>query len=174
LEGLEAFSHAWIIYVFHENTDLHNAVGAGDEMRGQTRGGQSRTTSRAKVRVPRLNGERRGVFATRTPHRPLPVGLSLVEVYAVDSERGVLDVGGADLVDGTPVLDVKPYLPFCEALAPPASRAPDWVDFATDRFEPLTIESVEWAPGARERLSEVWERRGESKSLYASSAEFCA
>ena len=55
-----------------------------------------------------------------------------------------------------------------------ASRAPDWVDFATDRFEPLTIESVEWAPGARERLSEVWERRGESKSLYASSAEFCA
>lgn len=174
LEGLEAFSHAWIIYVFHENTDLHNAVGAGDETRAQTRGGQSRTTSRAKVRVPRLNGERRGVFATRTPHRPLPVGLSLVEVHAVDSERGVLDVGGADLVDGTPVLDVKPYLPFCEALAPPAARAPDWVDFATDRFEPLTIESVEWAPGARERLSEVWERRGESKSLYASSAEFCA
>ena len=175
LEGLEAFSHAWIIYVFHENTDLHNAVGAGDEMRGQTRGGQSRTTSRAKVRVPRLNGERRGVFATRTPHRPLPVGLSLVEVYAVDSERGVLDVGGADLVDGTPVLDVKPYLPFCEALAPPASRAPDWVDFATDRFEPLTIESLLRAPGARERLSEVLgERRGESKSLYASSAEFCA
>ena len=123
LEGLEAFSHAWIIYVFHENTDLHNAVGAGDEMRGQTRGGQSRTTSRAKVRVPRLNGERRGVFATRTPHRPLPVGLSLVEVYAVDSERGVLDVGGADLVDGTPVLDVKPYLPFCEALAPRFARA---------------------------------------------------
>ena len=62
-------------------------------MRGQTRGGQSRTTSRAKVRVPRLNGEAAGVFATRTHHRPLPVGLSLVEVYAVDSERGVLDVG---------------------------------------------------------------------------------
>lgn len=172
LEGLEAFSHAWIIYVFHENTDLHNAVGAGDEMRASS--GQSRTTSRAKVRVPRLNGERRGVFATRTPHRPLPVGLSLVEVHAVDSKRGVLDVGGADLVDGTPVLDVKPYLPFCEALAPPAARAPDWVAVATDRHEPLTIESVEWAPGARERLSEVWERRGESKSLYASSAEFCA
>ena len=114
------------------------------------------------------------MFATRTPHRPLPIGLSLVEIKHVDHEKGFLEVGGADLVDGTPVLDIKPYLPFCEALAPPAARAPDWVDFATDRFEPLTIESVEWAPGARERLSEVWERRGESKSLYASSAEFCA
>ena len=173
LEGLEAFSHAWIIYVFHENTDLHNAVGAGDEMRGQTRGGQSRTTSRAKVRVPRLNGERRGVFATRTPHRPLPVGLSLVEVYAVDSERGVLDVGGADLGRDARA-GREAVLAVLRGAGAAGPRAPDWVDFATDRFEPLTIESVEWAPGARERLSGVWERRGESKSLYASSAEFCA
>ena len=80
------------------------------------------------------------------------------------------------MVDGTPVLDVKPYLPFCEALAPPAARvfAPDWVDFTMDRSEPLTIVSVEWARGAFRRLSEVWERRGAEKSLYASSAEFCA
>lgn len=182
LEGLEQFSHVWIIYVFHENTDLHVAVGAGDKTRldGDAEDGLRRrsraTTSRAKVRVPRLNGERRGVFATRTPHRPLPIGLSLVEVRAVDSEKGVLEVGGADLVDGTPVLDVKPYLPFCEALAPPAARvfAPDWVDFTMDRSEPLTIVSVEWARGAFRRLSEVWERRGAEKSLYASSAEFCA
>ena len=174
LEGLEAFSHVWIIYVFHGNTDLQRAMGAGDEARRGDGAVQTRSTSRAKVRVPRLNGERRGVFATRTPHRPLPIGLSLVEVRAVDSERGVLEVGGADLIDGTPVLDVKPYVPFCEALAPPAARAPDWVDFTMDLHEPLTIESVEWAPGARERLREVWERRGAARSLYASSAEFCA
>ena len=174
LEGLEAFSHVWIIYVFHGNTDLQRAMGAGDEARRGDGAVQTRSTSRAKVRVPRLNGERRGVFATRTPHRPLPIGLSLVEVRAVDSERGVLEVGGADLIDGTPVLDVKPYVPFCEALAPPAARAPDWVDFTMDLHEPLTIESVEWAPGARERLSEVWEQRGAARSLYASSAEFCA
>ena len=175
LQGLEEFSHVWIIYVFHGNTDLHAAMGAGDKTRrGDSGAAQARATSRAKVRVPRLNGERRGVFATRTPHRPLPIGLSLVEVRAVDSERGVLEVGGADLIDGTPVLDVKPYVPFCEALAPPAARAPDWVDFTMDLHEPLTIESVEWAPGARERLREVWERRGAARSLYASSAEFCA
>jgi tRNA (Thr-GGU) A37 N-methylase len=188
LEGLEQFSHVWIIYVFHENTDLHVAVGAGDASTRSISGdaspdgarlrSQRSTTSRAKVRVPRLNGERRGVFATRTPHRPLPIGLSLVEIKHVDHEKGFLEVGGADLVDGTPVLDIKPYLPFCEALTKDGAArvfAPDWVDFTSnDSSEPLTIVSVEFASGAFEELSEVWERRGAEKSLYASSAEFCA
>ena len=187
LEGLEQFSHVWIIYVFHENTDLHVAVGAGDTSTRPSSGdaedgarlrSQRSTTSRAKVRVPRLNGERRGVFATRTPHRPLPIGLSLVEIKHVDHEKGFLEVGGADLVDGTPVLDIKPYLPFCEALTKDGAArvfAPDWVDFTSnDSSEPLTIVSVEFASGAFEELSEVWERRGAEKSLYASSAEFCA
>jgi tRNA (Thr-GGU) A37 N-methylase len=145
LEGLEQFSHVWIIYVFHENTDLHVAVGAGDTSTRSVSGdaspdgarlrSQRSTTSRAKVRVPRLNGERRGVFATRTPHRPLPIGLSLVEIKHVDAEKGFLEVGGADLVDGTPVLDIKPYLPFCEALTKDGAArvfAPDWVDFTSN------------------------------------------
>lgn len=78
---------------------------------------------KGKIKPPRLNGERRGALATRTPHRPNPIGLSLCKVISV--QDGCLVLGGADLVDGTPVLDIKPYVPFCEAL--PNARAPHWV-----------------------------------------------
>jgi tRNA (Thr-GGU) A37 N-methylase len=63
LEGLEAFSHAWVVYVFHANTDLGRLGGAG------AGGGH-----KGRVRVPRLGGARLGVLATRSPHRPLPIG----------------------------------------------------------------------------------------------------
>ena len=76
----------------------------------------------ATVRPPRLGGnERVGVFASRAPSRPNGLGLSLVQLLAV--EPGVLRVGGVDAVDGTPVYDVKPYLPWCEAR--PEARS-DW------------------------------------------------
>ncbi|HHW83718.1 MAG TPA: tRNA (N6-threonylcarbamoyladenosine(37)-N6)-methyltransferase TrmO, partial [Actinomycetales bacterium] len=91
--GLEGFSHLWLIWVFSHNVEE----------------GWSPT-----VRPPRLGGnERMGVFATRAPFRPNPIGLSAVEILGI--ERGAhgieLVVGGADLVDGTPILDVKPYVP---------------------------------------------------------------
>ena len=72
--------------------------------------------------MPRLNGARRGVLATRSPHRPTPLGLSVARVRSV---RGrVLELAGLDCVDGSPVLDVKPFLPFCDA--PADATAPDW------------------------------------------------
>lgn len=92
LQGLEGFSHLWLITVFHRN----------DQAR-----------FRAKIHPPRLGGETRGIFATRTPHRPNPIGLSLVELLEVRADG--LVVGGLDLMDGTPVLDIKPYLPEIEA-----------------------------------------------------------
>lgn len=64
-----------------------------------------------------------GVLATRTPHRPNPIGLSLCKIVHVGKTELVL--GGGDIVDGTPVLDVKPYVPFCECLKEAA--APEWV-----------------------------------------------
>lgn len=64
---------------------------------------------KAKVKPPRLNGEKRGVFATRSPHRPCPVGLSLAKIERVTGST--LQVSGIDLVDGTPILDMKPYIP---------------------------------------------------------------
>ena len=98
LRGIEGFSHLWLIWEFSENRDR----------------GWSPT-----VRPPRLGGNRRlGVFATRSPFRPNPIGLSCVGLEGVewDTVQGpVLRVSGADLVDGTPILDVKPYLPYTDA-----------------------------------------------------------
>ncbi len=101
VRGLEAFSHVWLITGFHKNAAWDGA---------------------ATVRPPRLGGnERVGVFASRAPLRPNGLGLSLVELLAI--EPGALRVGGIDCVDGTPVFDIKPYLPWCEAK--PDARA-DW------------------------------------------------
>jgi len=98
VRGLEDFSHLWVLFVFH-----------------QTMEGGWRPT----VRPPRLGGNARmGVFATRSTFRPNPVGMSLVELKGVrcHKDRVILQLGSLDLVDGTPVVDIKPYLPFAEAL----------------------------------------------------------
>lgn len=101
---LEAFSHLWILFVFH-----------------QTMEGGWRPT----VRPPRLGGNARmGVFATRSTFRPNPIGMSLVELKEVVCHKDsvILKLGSLDLVDGTPVVDIKPYLPFAESL-PDASAS---------------------------------------------------
>ena len=93
LRGLEDFSHIWLVWQFS----------------GAVRENWSPT-----VRPPRLGGnERRGVFATRSPYRPNALGLSCVELAGV--ENGELIVRGADLLDGTPIFDIKPYLPYVDA-----------------------------------------------------------
>eukprot|EP00892_Ulva_mutabilis_P005357 jgi/Ulvmu1/3193/UM015_0234.1 len=136
LEGLEQYTHCWIIYVFHLNTDLHQ-VGSAKGIKG-------------KVRPPRLNGEALGVFATRTPHRPNPIGLSLCRIVRVGKTELVL--GGADIVDGTPVLDVKPYVPFCECLT--QASAPSWVADAADE-EPLDVGTVEITDSMAEEIHQA-------------------
>ena len=170
LEGLLEFSHVWIIFMFHANTNLAHA--AANYLTGR----MEQTTAKAKVRVPRLNGERRGVFATRTPHRPVPIGLSLATIRAVDVNKGFVEVSGADLIDGTPVLDLKPYLPFCDT--PPSGTksvfTPAWVlpDASSTGREPLSPLAVTWAPGAKDRLSDQWFQRGGSRfSLYDDISE---
>lgn len=103
VRGLEAFSHIWLLFIFH-----------------QTMAGGWRPT----VRPPRLGGNARvGVFATRSTFRPNPVGMSLVELKGIrcGSQSVILELGSLDLVDGTPIVDIKPYLPFAEAL--PDARA---------------------------------------------------
>ena len=98
LRGIEGFSHLWLIWQFSA------AV---------------RETWSPTVRPPRLGGnERVGVFATRSPFRPNAVGLSCVKLEGVAHEEGsgdVLIVSGADLMDGTPIYDIKPYLPYADA-----------------------------------------------------------
>ena len=97
LRGIEGFSHLWLIWEFSQN---------------------KKTGWSPTVRPPRLGGNQRlGVFATRSPFRPNPLGLSCVKLEIV--ELSVLDgpvlwVSGADLADGTPILDIKPYLPYAD------------------------------------------------------------
>lgn len=98
VRGLEGFSHLWLIFLFHQTCDQ----------------GWKPT-----VRPPRLGGNQRvGVFACRSPFRPNPIGLSAVKLLSIDCSGGrvVLEVQGADLVDGTPILDIKPYLPDTDGL----------------------------------------------------------
>lgn len=101
-DGLEGFSHIWLIFVFHANAN--KAV-------------------RAKIHPPRLDGEKMGMFATRTPHRPNPIGLSVVKLEKV--EQNTIYLSGVDLVDGTPILDIKPYVPQVDALP---SATGGWTD----------------------------------------------
>lgn len=93
LLGIEGFSHVWLVFLFHKN---------------QNQG------FHAKVHPPRAGGKSLGVFATRSPHRPNPLGLSLVKLEKITNEG--LAVSGVDLIDGTPIVDIKPYLPHVEAL----------------------------------------------------------
>lgn len=99
LRGLEDYSHLWLIWGFHQ---------AQREQWSPT------------VRPPRLGGNARmGVFATRSPFRPNPIGLSAVKLEGIaeDGENGlVLLISGADMMDGTPVYDVKPYIPYADCI----------------------------------------------------------
>ncbi|XP_063080948.1 tRNA (adenine(37)-N6)-methyltransferase isoform X2 [Cavia porcellus] len=85
--GLEQFSHVWILFVFHKNGHL---------------------SYKAKVQPPRLNGAKTGVFSTRSPHRPNAIGLTLAKLEKV--EGGAVYLSGIDMIHGTPVLDIKPYI----------------------------------------------------------------
>jgi tRNA-Thr(GGU) m(6)t(6)A37 methyltransferase TsaA len=107
VQGLEKFSHIWVQFIFH------HSVAEG-----------WKTT----VRPPRLGGrERRGVLATRSPHRPNHLGLSVVRLHGISTKAGkvVLRLGGVDLLDGTPVIDIKPYIPYCDC---PAGATNGWLE----------------------------------------------
>lgn len=98
VRGLDGYSHIWLIWEFSENVDAPWSP---------------------TVRPPRLGGNvRMGVFATRSPFRPNPIGLSCVRLERIefsDARGPVLHVAGADLMDGTPIYDIKPYLPYADA-----------------------------------------------------------
>ncbi|MBC3766406.1 tRNA (N6-threonylcarbamoyladenosine(37)-N6)-methyltransferase TrmO [Neptunicella marina] len=126
LRGIGQFSHLWLIFVFHENADK----------------GWS-----PLVRPPRLGGNQKmGVFATRSTFRPNPIGMSVVELVDWQHKNGVLTitVKGADLLDGTPILDIKPYIPYSDA-HPDASGG-----FASDAPQPLL--SVTFSQQAQAQL----------------------
>ncbi len=127
LQGLEGYSHLWLVFIFHLNKSARY---------------------HAKVHPPRLEGQTMGVFATRSPHRPNPMGLSLVEIVEVKKDRLIL--AGADLVDGTPILDIKPYLPEYESK--PQARG----GWSSDKA--LKSIQVDFTAEAKEQI-QAWSQR---------------
>ncbi len=115
LEDLDRFSHVWVIFIFDRNFE-----------KGW----------RSTIRPPRVDAPRKvGVFASRTPHRPNPIGISVVKLDRIetDPKKGsVLHLSGADFLDGTPVIDIKPYLPYADSL-PHASGG--WASGEIPKYE---------------------------------------
>ncbi|MFV9685109.1 tRNA (N6-threonylcarbamoyladenosine(37)-N6)-methyltransferase TrmO [Pseudomonas sp. NY15367] len=117
VQGLEQVSHVWLLFLFHQALE---------------------DKPRLKVRPPRLGGNQSvGVFSTRATHRPNGIGQSVVRLERVEPDR--LHLSGIDLLDGTPVLDIKPYVPYADAVtdarnemadAPPPLIPVDWQDDA--------------------------------------------
>lgn len=142
VRGLDGFSHVWLIFGFHAT------AGQG---------------WRPTVRPPRLGGNTRlGVFATRSTFRPNPLGLSVVRLAGIDTEAGVrLRLAGVDLLDGTPVYDIKPYLPYADAVptaqggfAPDNPATPVAVTFSAQAERQLQLLQRE-RPRLRELVSEL-------------------
>jgi tRNA-Thr(GGU) m(6)t(6)A37 methyltransferase TsaA len=99
LYRIEEFSHLWVVFIFHQT---------GSE------------GWKPSVRPPRLGGkEKVGVFASRSPHRPNPIGLSVVKIEKINLEAvggPEIEISGVDILDGSPILDIKPYVEFCDRL----------------------------------------------------------
>ena len=131
LRGLEGFERIWLIWEFSANKQAE---------------GEWQPT----VRPPRLGGNTAmGVFATRSPYRPNPLGLSCVELLAI--ENGELIVKGADLMDGTPIYDIKPYLPYADSY--PDAKAAWATEAPTAKLKVLIPKELNLEPEIRDILS---------------------
>lgn len=126
LRGIEEFSHLWLIWQFSENVDAPWSP---------------------TVRPPRFGGNvRQGVFATRSPFRPNSLGLSCVKLEAVEAVKGcglTLLVSGADLMNGTPIFDIKPYIPYSDCIPEAKDGFAPRPEFTLEaKFEEGTLEKI--------------------------------
>ncbi|MFZ5477636.1 MAG: tRNA (N6-threonylcarbamoyladenosine(37)-N6)-methyltransferase TrmO [Myxococcota bacterium] len=130
VRGLDRFSHVWVLFLFDRAT-----------------------AEKAVVRPPRLGGAKKmGVLASRSPHRPNRIGMSAVELVRVEGARVV--VRGGDFLDGTPLLDVKPYLPYADAI--PTATA-GWAEAPLPRLEVRWAADVQWWRDLEPALARVVE-----------------
>lgn len=141
--GLDEFSHLWLIWQFHQNHDLKagSAIDGFAESQSAARANTEKSF-RAQIRPPRLGGnEKIGVFASRSMYRPAPLGLSVVRLDRIEvvSGRVRLHIVGPDLVDGTPLIDLKPYIVYSDSIVDAVSG------FAADA---PALHPVHWTLGA--------------------------
>jgi tRNA (Thr-GGU) A37 N-methylase len=122
VRGLEEFSHIWITFVFHKTTrdkSEGNTQDTTQDSKIDSKQGHQKSGWKPTVRPPRLGGkERVGVFASRSPFRPNPIGLSAVKLDAIEIGKGgvELHLSGVDFLNKTPVLDIKPYIGYADEI----------------------------------------------------------
>ena len=125
-EGIEAFSHLWLLWQFHDNKNQ-----------------QDKAKFRPQVRPPRLGGNQKiGVFATRSMYRPAPIGLSVVQLKNVKKvgQSVRVYVTGSDLLDGTPIVDIKPYIQYSDSVIDAQSG---YAQYEPERKKIIWTESAE-------------------------------
>lgn len=149
LDALDQFSHVWLIFIFHENT---NNTGKRIPM--------------SKVRPPQGAGNKIGVFATRSPHRPNPVGLTMARITRVDVAKGIVYLDGLDLCEGTPVIDLKPYCEHVDWPGQGIAITPRWV--TNPKFERTPVTFSNEATESLKRYIDIigvceWYKKGESE-----------
>lgn len=132
LRDLEGFSRIWLIWWFHRNVENDQPIW------------------RPKVLPPRSRSGRKGVFATRSPHRPNPIGISCVPLLAIDHQKCLIAIGDHDLVDQTPILDIKPYIPRFDAFP---NEKVGWFRDVEETLARGAEFSVDYLPAASERLA---------------------
>jgi tRNA (adenine37-N6)-methyltransferase len=110
--GLEGYSHIWVLFCFHLNTQPSNS-----------------NRIKTKVSPPALGGKKLGILATRTPHRLNPIGITLCKLDRIEKtgSKAILHISGIDLVDGTPIFDIKPYVSFYDSVGGDDVKLPPWV-----------------------------------------------
>ena len=135
VDSLEKFSHVWIVFVFHLNTSGNRTI--------------------TKIAPPALGGKKVGVLATRSPHRGNPIGMTLCQLDSImtssssSSTKGgkqkstvILNISGLDLVDGTPVLDIKPYVPHYDSVPSTNLQLPSWVSGGLATKRPVQVKDT--------------------------------
>lgn len=137
LDGLATFSHVWLIFIFHANQEARESgsdtVGSGHV--------------RAKVHPPRLGGKSIGLYATRSPHRFVPIGLTAAVLEKVEGDS--IHLSGIDLIEGTPILDIKPYVPAYDSIPGASHPEANWIEKSS------SISSVVFQPDALQNLIEL-------------------
>lgn len=141
VKGLEEFSHIWLSFIFHQHLDA---------------------PVKEMIRPPRLGGNKKvGVFASRSTFRPNPLGLSVVTLVDIKQVKGqvVLEVAGADLLDGTPIVDIKPYIEYVDSVPQAesgfASLAPELVPVSFSEEVALQLAAMKEGAYLRTVINEV-------------------
>lgn len=134
LDGVDQYSHCWIIFHFHLNDPGSNG-------------------RKSKVAPPRGNGKKVGIFASRAPYRPSPIGLTLAQIERVDVDTGKVYVKNCDLVNETPILDIKPYIPEYDVPEDKEIKIAKWLE---EKEEKTDITGVGFTPRALADVDRLW------------------